>query len=495
MVNAKSIFTARKLLLTAFAGLALLLLLAGRADAALTFNGSSLAAFESVRGASGTITEVADPLGSGKTVFKTTVANTDVAPASPFANPRADAISPAIVEEGDDFWMQTKMLFPASFPGSIPGEMLLSSIYGPPSAGSPPWQLTTDGEYIAWQRNGTYGWDVPWAVPLEREKWLHIVMHQRFDEAGKGFVEMWLNGERIKFFNPASSWNPNKVAETNHLTMATMDETNDGGPNDAKIVQSRELGAASTATVYFGPLRLGDTRADVAEPTFNGTTKGAFSKIESCPERVTEVADPLGSGETVFSVKVNDTDGSPCTSTKHPRAQMYGPANVEKGDDFWLRTKFLLPTGFPAIPEWLTLVTVYGPPSNGPAPWNLAVDNEELLWQRNGTYGYDIPWGVPVERGKWTTLLLHERFDEAGKGFIEMWIDGQRIKFFNPATSWNPGKVAETNHLTMATVDESNGGAANSVRIGQYRAFGMFETGTLYFGPLRVGENRGDVDF
>ena len=494
MPNAQRYPTIRiPLLLALF--VSLLLIPSARADAALFFNGSSLAAFESVRGATGTVTEVSDPLGSGKNVFKMTVANTDVAPASPFSNPRADALSPATIEEGDDFWLQTKILIPNSLPESIPGEILLASVYGPPFAGPSPWSLTTDGEYLAWQRNGTYGWDVPWAVPLEREKWIHIVMHQRFDEAGKGFVEMWVNGERVEFFDPASSWNPNEVAKTNHLTMATMDESNDGAPNDARIVQSRELGSAATATVYFGPLRLGDTRADVAEPTFDGTTIGAFSKVESAPGRVTEVSDPLGSGKTVFSVKVNDEDVEPITATENPRAQLYSPAYIEQGDDLWLRTEFLLPTGFPAIPGWLNMVTIYGPPFAGSAPWSLEVANEELLWQRNGTYGWDIPWGVPVERGKWTSVLLHERFDEAGKGFVEMWIDGERIQFFDPATSWNPSEAAETNHLTMATLDETNGSGANTARIGQYREVGMFGTGTVYFRPLRVGESRGDVDF
>jgi hypothetical protein len=45
--------------------------------------------------------------------------------------------------------------------------------------------------------------------------------------------------------------------------MQTMDSSNDGGPNSAKIMQYHEAGMFNTGTVLFGPLTLGDSRESV----------------------------------------------------------------------------------------------------------------------------------------------------------------------------------------------------------------------------------------
>jgi hypothetical protein len=482
-------------ILVCFCALAIGLIPAASAHAKVLFDGSHLTNFEEVRGAAGTITEVSDPLGSGKTVFKTTVTNSQVYPSSPFSNPRADAVSPSFLEEGDEFWLKTKIMVPKSFPKSISGGMLLTSIIGAPAAGSPPWSLSTYGEDLSWQRNETYGYDIPWEMSLERENWIGIVLHERLDGGGAGWVEMWVNGEQVTFFDPETSWNPNEEPETVRLQMATMDESNNAGPNNAKIVQSRELGAAATATVYFGPLLIGQARADVSEPSFEGATIGAFPEKDAASGAITEVSDPLGSGEKVLSFNVHDSDVYPKTSTENPRAQLGGPGEISEGDEFWLHTKFLIPKSFPSIPGWMTLVTVYGSPFAGPAPWHLQINNNMLGWERNETYGFDNPWQVPLQKGKWTSVLLHERFDEGSSGWVEMWIDGEPITFFAPATSSNYYEEPETTRLHMSTMDYTNNEGLNNVRIAQYREVGMFSVGTLYFGPLRVGATREDVDF
>ncbi|MGV1048637.1 MAG: heparin lyase I family protein [Solirubrobacterales bacterium] len=480
----------RRLTLLLSAALVCLAAFAGTANAALLFNGTSLSAF-TVEGETGTVTEVTDPLGSGKKVFKNVVTDKNL---SPFGNPRAQQRSTALFEKGKDLWFKTKIMVPGSFPKSIPNGDPLLSVSGPPYA-SAPFVLDTYGETLEWQRNGTYSWDIPWEIPLAREKWISIVVHERFDEGTKGLIEMWVDGEQVTFFKTGVGWNPGKHAETTKVEMATLDASNNEAPNTLRLLQSRTKGDAETATVYFGSLKIGQSREDVSDPTFNGKTIAAFDAVEAAPGAVTEVSDPLGSGETVFSLKVNDKDVYPVTPTENPRAQLLSPDDIEKGDEFWLKTKFLLPSGFPKIPGWLALLAVYGAPYGGPGPWGIEVENEELMLHRNGTYSWDIPWVVPLERGKWTTVLVHERFDEAGKGWIELWINGKKITFFKPATSYNPGKYTETTKLTMATMDASNNEGGNSARIAQYREKGMFETGTSYFGPLRIGDERADVDY
>jgi hypothetical protein len=128
----------------------------------------------------------------------------------------------------------------------------------------------------------------------------------------------------------------------------------------------------------------------------------------------------------------------------------------------------------------MSLLSVYGPPFNASSPWQVEVIGDHLQWMRNRTYGFDVPWQAPLAKGTWVTVLTHERF--ASDGFVEMWVNGQPVSFFGRET-----------RLEMQTMDGSNGGGANSIRISQYRQAGMFETGTIYFGPVLFGATRAAV--
>ena len=224
---------------------------------------------------------------------------------------------------------------------------------------------------------------------------------------------------------------------------------------------------------------------------FNGSKISDFSLLQEAPGAITEVPDPLGSGETVFKMTVNNKDVAPITPTDNPRAQALSPNMIKPGEEFWLQTKFMLPTDLPSIPGWMSLIAIYGAPFNGSGPWGVAITENEFRFQRNGTYDWDIPWRAPLIKGAWVSVLLHERF--GSNGFVEMWIDGQQIKFF-PEGNYNPLHEAETEHLSMQTMDSSNDEAPNAAKIMQYREAGMFETGSVYFGALKLGTSRGSVE-
>jgi hypothetical protein len=214
---------------------------------------------------------------------------------------------------------------------------------------------------------------------------------------------------------------------------------------------------------------------------FDGAHISDFDLIQAAPGAITEVPDPAGSGETVFQMTVNDRDVAPITPTENPRAQALSPPIIDNGEEFWLSTKFFIPTNFPTSTHgWMSLVSVYGAPFGGSSPWQVEVVDGRLQWMRNGTYNYDVPWQMPLIKGSWVTVLLHERF--ASDGFVEMWINGQQISFFGRETK-----------LAMQTMDRSNNGDANSAKIMQYREAGMFETGTIDFGALKIGTTRESV--
>ncbi len=227
---------------------------------------------------------------------------------------------------------------------------------------------------------------------------------------------------------------------------------------------------------------------------FEGSRIADFEIAEECPGAISEVAEPLGGTGTVLSFTVHNGDHAPkCTATENPRATLHSPGFIEPGDEFWLRSRFMVPSGFPEVTGWMTLISVFGGPEADTSPWRVEVKpvNGEmrLTYQRNATYGYDMPWSEPLPTGRWVEVLLHERF--ATDGFIEEWIDGKKLRFWTPG-SINPSHQPETEKLEMETADYTNYGT-DSVRIGQYREVNMFEVGTVYYQFVKVGTTRESV--
>lgn len=226
---------------------------------------------------------------------------------------------------------------------------------------------------------------------------------------------------------------------------------------------------------------------------FHGTKIGDFHENQSAPGAVTEVADPAGSGSQVFKMTVKNTDVYPITPTSDPRAQLTSPAIITNGEEFWWSGKFFLPSDFPAsVPGWLTVMEgPYGRPFDGTPPWHLEINGTSLRWQRNDTYDWDVPWQVPVIRDSWVSVMVHERF--GSEGWVEMWIDGQQITFFGSG-SYNPRHEPTTNRLQMATRDHSNDESNNFTVIQSYRKANMFDTVSLFQGPMTIGKTRASVE-
>jgi hypothetical protein len=227
-------------------------------------------------------------------------------------------------------------------------------------------------------------------------------------------------------------------------------------------------------------------------PPFVGASVGGFALEQSAPGAIAEVPDPAGSGEAVFKLTVSDTDVYPLTPTHDPRAELLSPANIEPGDQFWWSAKFLLPTSFPAsVPGWLTVLEgPYGPPFDGTPSWHLEVNRDHIQWSRNRTYSWDVPWRMPLVRGRWVEVMTHTRL--GAHGFVEMWVDGRRVVFFSGG-GYNPSRHAPTRRLAMQTLDSSNDAGPNYVSMLNYRRHDMFPSATVYQGPLAVGPTRASV--
>jgi hypothetical protein len=227
---------------------------------------------------------------------------------------------------------------------------------------------------------------------------------------------------------------------------------------------------------------------------FKGSKLSDFWLAQSAPGAITEAPDPAGGSEGAFKMTVADQDVYPITPTENPRAELISPPTIKPGDEIWWSAKFFLPADFPtSTPNFVTLLQgPYGAPFNGTPPFHLEISNGKLKWQRNETYGWDVPWQTNVPINRWVSVMVHERF--ATEGFLELWIDGQPITFFAEPEDFNPAEVEPTTRLEMATIDATNDGGNGSIYLQSYRKAGMFQSLTVYQGPLTIGETRASVE-
>ena len=227
----------------------------------LLFRGEKISDFPMNQSAPGAVSEVPDPTGSGQSVFQMTVKNSDVYPVTPTSDPRAQLLSPAIIDDGEEFWWSGSFFLPSDFPTDVPGWLtVMEGPYGEPFDGTPPWHIEVNGDSLRWQRNDTYDWDIPWEMPLVRNSWVDVTVHEKF--GAEGWVEMWVNGQQSTFFAQDAN-NPNHEPQSTRISMATRDHSNDQGPNFTVIQSYRKAGMFGTVSLFQGPMAIGTSKAAV----------------------------------------------------------------------------------------------------------------------------------------------------------------------------------------------------------------------------------------
>jgi hypothetical protein len=256
--------------------------------------------------------------------------------------------------------------------------------------------------------------------------------------------------------------------------------------------RSTSLLAAVVVAVAVAGLLLSREGAGASQSPhprqFRGDRIGSYWLEQAAPGAISEVPDPTGGPGTAFRFTVGNGDETG-PGMPNPRAELLSPDDIRGGEEFWWSGRIYLPVDFPArVPAWLNLMQgPFGKPWRGSPAWSIKVSGRWIEWQRNQTYDWDVPWQIPLVRGRWIHVLGHTRFGR--HGFVEMWIDGRPVTFFRHS-SWNPNRHPPTRRLRMMTRDSSNDAAPNSMYLQSYRKRGMFPSLTIYQGPLRIASSR-----
>lgn len=226
-------------------------------------------------------------------------------------------------------------------------------------------------------------------------------------------------------------------------------------------------------------------------------------------ETINFVADPLGSGKQVIRMDVPNTATGP---TSNPRCQMSPPHNLMADTEFWGGFAVLFPSGsgptagvtpFPTMPEgnsgFMNICQVYTSEPVSSAPTKLgfrAGSGQELMWQRNVTYGNDRPWnlGGPVEKDKWYEFVYHSKLSaDPTVGFNELYMRTSTAGGWVKQTFF-PGTPQQTDKLFMKTLDPAANLGLQRWDIQLYRSVNMFNNVSIYFSGHKVGYNLSQAD-
>ncbi|MFK5582872.1 cell wall-binding repeat-containing protein [Serinicoccus sp. LYQ131] len=211
------------------------------------------------------ITVVNDPgpLGASRKVLKFEVHESDN---QLTGNPRAQAETPKMFEEGTEVWAGFSTYFPSGWPDQLPSQVgnfvTFAEIYGPPYAGTAPLRLGMQhGESrLRIQRNKNYNWNVPWSdSPITKGVWHDWVIREKLSKNGDiGFVEAYRN--------TGEGWEIVPLNGKTRLYMKTIDSSNSGGPQYHKIAlyYSAGMGLPGPLTMYFADHKVATSFAAAA---------------------------------------------------------------------------------------------------------------------------------------------------------------------------------------------------------------------------------------
>lgn len=230
------------------------------------FDGSSVRPWAFQAAARNRITEVRDPLAARGGALRFDARNSDVAPLTPTANPRAQLITPDnIIRRDVPFWESYEVLVPLGFPlartdndTAATREHFLSlgsPIYGPPWNGTPSLSLHILKGSFVWMTNvhAPAGSKILWQERVRENRWIRFTWH--VIPSSHGFAELYVNDK------PVIVTYGGKTQEG--VDLPVLDESNATGPWVSQLSVYYDLGQFAHITLFFKNFAVGATQRAV----------------------------------------------------------------------------------------------------------------------------------------------------------------------------------------------------------------------------------------
>jgi len=167
-------------------------------------------------------------------------------------------------------WTGWSTLFPLDWPVMPSGGWCgISSVFGPPYAGSGPCGFGVEGgeEEIEFAGDGTPGVK-SWLLPIVRGVWMDFAVHYVMSaDAAYGLAEVFT-------CTNSSTWVQARFGETYGLHLATLKPgVNDGGPNSSRLMLYRQAGMFSTLSVKHAAHKVATTCQSALPASYPSATK------------------------------------------------------------------------------------------------------------------------------------------------------------------------------------------------------------------------------
>jgi hypothetical protein len=265
----------------------------GQPGGDILFNGCNPSYWQSNQSAAANRTVlINDPVtGAGDNTTQVTALDSDVAPATPTDNPRAQLVSPNnIITNGSTYWVSFEVYLPPGtvYPPSAPsgsgfpaggtnGWILLNETgYGAPYNGSPPIALDVGNGNFTLQRGGgdpsVTPYQIVWQSPLVRGQWVRFTFHVLHSTSG--WFELYMNDVAQGLYDgtsqvPPSTGNPNQVVNSDfeyQLPLDYADNSDNTGPWSAYEQVYYKEGSIASLTVDYKGFTVATTQAAAEAP-------------------------------------------------------------------------------------------------------------------------------------------------------------------------------------------------------------------------------------
>jgi hypothetical protein len=265
----------------------------GQTGGTILFNGCNPSDWKSNQSANANRTVlINDPVtGAVDNTTEITALDSDVAPATPTDNPRAQLVSPDnVITDGSTYWVSFEVYLPPAtvYPPSAPsgsgfpaggtnGFLLLNETgYGAPYNGSPPIALDVgNGDFIMQRGGGDSSvtpYQIVWQSPLVIGHWVRFTFHVL--HSTNGWFELYVNDVAQGLYDgtaqvPPSTGNPNQAVNSNfesRLPFDYADNSDNTGPWFAYEQVYYKAGSSPSLTVDYKGFTVATTQAAAEAP-------------------------------------------------------------------------------------------------------------------------------------------------------------------------------------------------------------------------------------